>query len=74
MSTYRRAATRVVLLCTLIAGFMVLAEPTPVAAFSCISDCNAAYNLCISRCHSQPDPFGCEDACLADYEDCTSGC
>lgn len=73
MSTYRRAATRVVVLCTLIAG-LVLAKPTPASAFSCISDCNGAYNLCISRCHSQPDPFGCEDECLAEYEDCTSGC
>jgi|SwirhisoilCB1_FD_contig_41_10470034_length_292_multi_4_in_0_out_0_1 hypothetical protein len=73
MSTYRRAATRVVVLCTLIAG-MVLAKPTPASAFTCSQDCNAAYIACIQICHSQPDPFGCEDQCGADRAECLSAC
>jgi len=71
MSTYRRAATRVVVLCTLIAGFIVLAEPTPASAFTCAQNCNAAYISCLQFCQGD---FGCQDQCGADRAECLSAC
>jgi hypothetical protein len=70
MSTYLRAAKRVVVLCTLIAG-MVLAKPAPASAFTCAQDCNAAWMTCLGFCHGQ---FGCQEQCGADRAECLSAC
>ena len=70
MSTYRRAATRVVVLCTLIA-VLVLAKPTSASAFTCAQNCNAAYISCLQFCQGD---FGCQDQCGADRAECLSAC
>jgi hypothetical protein len=65
MSNFKKAASRLLVLGGLIAGALYLSQPTPAQAFSCASDCFAAYQAC-----RQSGQLGCD----AVYVDCLNNC
>jgi hypothetical protein len=73
---YYRAVARVAFLSVLAMALVIFAHPTSVQAFTCQSDCRAAYNNCLAACSSLPaqPTEGCPSFCLPDYSDCLSTC
>jgi hypothetical protein len=48
MSSYKKVATRVLVLGALMVGAWSLAHPTPAYAFTCLEDCQASWQNCVS--------------------------
>ncbi len=65
MTIYRRIASRFVALAALTVGVLMLLQPPQAAAFSCQSDCFAAYQQC--RAFGE---FGCEEIYVQCLDDC----
>jgi hypothetical protein len=65
MSNYKKIASRLLFLSTLLVGTLYVSQPTPAAAFTCQSDCFADYQAC-----RQSGAFGCQEI----YIDCLNGC
>jgi hypothetical protein len=49
MSSYKKVASRLLVLGALIVGALSLAQPTRVYAFTCLEDCQASWSNCVSE-------------------------
>lgn len=76
MKQILRPLSRVAILAALVFSLVSLAQPTRAEAFSCFSDCNAAFQSCLSVCRSLPHQpgEGCFEFCQPDFLDCISSC
>jgi hypothetical protein len=73
MSTYKRAGYRVVALFALVFAVLSLA-PSAAQATTCQQDCFNQEHTCFNFCSGNINPFGCREACIADYSSCLEGC
>jgi hypothetical protein len=76
MKQFLRPILRVAVLAALIFAVVTLVQPAPAAAFTCFSDCYAAYQSCLAECRSLPHQpsEGCTEFCQPGFQDCLSGC
>ena len=65
MIIYRKLASRVVMLGTLVIAAAMLLQPTRAAAFTCLSDCFDAYQNCVSQ-----GELGCDEVYIQCINDC----
>jgi hypothetical protein len=65
MSSYKKVASRLVVLGALIVGAWSLAQPAPVYALTCQEQCDFDYQRCV-----QQGQLGCDEV----YVTCVSRC
>ena len=70
-SMYSKTGMRFVILSVLGMVLMIVAKPTKAMAFTCQSDCIAAYHVCEARCNGIA---ACNITCFNQISSCMQTC
>lgn len=71
LETYSKAGLRLAILTVLGMVLMIVAKPTKAMAFTCQSDCIAAYHVCEARCNGIT---ACDETCFVQISSCMQTC